>query len=193
MSFTRLYDHVCGLGQTPIRVEVDLVPKVLEISSQDEILFTPVELDDEISLGHIKQYRRSNGVYDQDSTWVTEIRYDKKLNVCWSRFVCAKELMHVFDTPAERTDTIEKLERLLNELETDPPMSGASEMYQVERYAQWMALAVLCPLPTREARLDAWKGMAAYDVALSLRIPEVVVPSILGDNYPEIVAELLAR
>lgn len=193
MSFARLYEFAAGLGQLPIRVS-DVVPVVKELMSQDEVYFTAVELDPTISLGHIKQYRESTGVYSADPLWITDIRYEKALNICWKRFVCCKELMHVFDTQEERSNSAERFARLLKELEAPPLAEQASEMYFSENRTQWKALAILCPLPVREhyiAKRAAGEMQDDYDVALELRIPKLYVPTILGEDFPQIV-KLLA-
>lgn len=197
MSFSRLYEHAAGLRHWPVRVETDLVPKVIELTAQDEIYFAAVELDHEISYGHIKQSYISKGVYDQDPTFVVDIRYSNKLNICWSRYVCAKELMHCFDSDVERSDTPEKFQTLLKELETPPPADRASPMFQSENKTKWMALAVLCPLPLRERFLEEYKKeprtLSDYEIALELRIPQAVVPAIMGDNFEAIVGDLVRR
>lgn len=189
MSFSDLYQHVAALGHAPIRVTKDIVPKVIEITSQDRVYFTPVDLDREVSLGHIKQYRESQGVYGEP-LWISDIRYAADLNICWKRFVCCKELMHVFDSKAEQSDTSDKFRKLLSELESPPLLEQASEMYFSENRTKWKALAVLCPLPVRDSilkRREAGALPADYDVALELRIPEVVVTTILGDDFVKVV------
>lgn len=110
MSFKDLYDFSVSLRAHPVLLEGVLDKKAMELSNQDELYYVPVELDTDISLGHIKQYRIPRGVYDADPAWITEIRYHKELNVCWRRFVCCKELMHVFDPLSARSDSGLKFE-----------------------------------------------------------------------------------
>ncbi len=155
-----------------------------KLSSQDELWYVPVDLDLNISYGHIKQYRQSNGVYTEP-LWITEIRYDRRLNVCWKRFVCCKELMHVFDSADERTNTPEKFRQLLSELENPPPAEKSSEMYKSESKAMWMALAILCPGTVYNARKPVWEGekFSNYAIALELRIPEHYVDALLSDTF----------
>lgn len=192
MSFARLYNFSEDLRARPVRVERDLAPKVLELTSQDRIDFIPVDLDPAVSLGHIKQYRESNGVYGADPTWVTSIRWHAGLNMCWRRFVCGKELMHVFDSQEERTDTSEKFTTLLNELEVPPPADQASPMYVSENRTKWMALAVLAPRPLRAWAIEQQaQGLSDYDIALALRIPEGLIGSLLGARYEPILDSLL--
>lgn len=192
MSFARLYKFAAGLGQYPVRLEGVIDTKAKALSSQDELHYVPVDLDPEVSLGHIKQYRLSQGVYNPDPLWVTEIRYFKDLNVCWRRFVCCKELMHVFDNTDERTDTLEKFEQLLDEIEAPLPADAQSPMYRTESITKWMAVLILCPKPVREFLRPQWEAgeMSDYEVALELRIPEVLIPSIMSPRY-DLVYNLL--
>ena len=192
MTFRRLYDFSEGLRQRPIRVEEDLAPRVVHLTSQDRIDFVPVDLDPEISLGHIKQYKEHQGGWDQDPLWVSSIRWHQDLNMCWRRFVCCKELMHVFDNDAERTDTAVKFETLLNELEVPPPAEQASPMYVSEIRTKWMALVVLAPRPLRTWAIEQHvQGMSDYDVALALRIPENLIPALIGARYEPILDGLI--
>jgi hypothetical protein len=195
MSFARLYEYVSQRRKYPVSVERVLVPKILEVTPQDEVYFTSVELDTEISLGHIKQYRVSGGLYDVNPKWVTDIRYANTLNLCWKRFVCCKELMHVFDSEDEKSSNAERFQTLLNELEATPLREEASEMFYSENRTKWKALAVLCPMSVRDhilARRLAGDLPDTYDVALELRLPEDFVPTILSDKFPQVVDILLS-
>ena len=192
MTFSKLYETVARQKSAPLLLEGLIDAEVIRLTAQDQILYAPVELDTEISLGHIKQYRQSGGVYDQDPQWITEIRYSNRLNMCWRRFVCCKELMHVFDTPAERVDSAVKFDKLLEELAFSPLNKDASPMYISENKTKWMALAILCPLPFREFYKPLWdcQEMSDYDVALELRIPEVLIKAVMTDYFGKMISSL---
>jgi hypothetical protein len=189
MTFARLYQFARELGQYPIVLEGVVDKKAMELTSQDELCYVPLDLDPQISLGHIKQYRVQNGVYNADPTWVTEIRYLKTLNVCWKRYVCCKELMHVFDNEEERTNTADKFMQLVEEIETPLPGDKASPMYETETRTLWMAVAILCPENLRQHFQPDWeaKKLSDYDVALELRIPEVLIKTIMSPSYETMV------
>jgi hypothetical protein len=192
MTFSQLYKFSAELKQYPIVIENVLDAKVAQFTSQDEIYYVPVDIDPEIYLGHIKQYRISNGVYS-DSKSVTEIRYFKDLNMCWQRYVCCKELMHAFDTDDERTSNFDRLLELMQEIESPFPSDKQSEMFKSETKTMWMALAVLCPLPVRELLRPFWENgsKSDYEIALELRIPEELIHTIKADTYPSIVQSLI--
>jgi len=189
MSFSELYNFANSLGEYPILLEGVLDAQVKELTSQDELYYVPVELDPEVSPGHIKQYRIPNLVYDGDPNWVTEIRFHKELNECWRRYVCCKELMHCFDATAESVDNHEKFVQLLDEIETPLPNDQSSPMYKTESRTLWMAIAVLCPETLRTHFKERWevKNMTAYEIALELRVPEVIITAIMGSSYDRII------
>ena len=194
MTFSRLYEFAAQQTHAPVILEGVVDAEIIRLTAQDRILYTPVELDREVCYGLVKQYRLSNGVYDQDPEWITEVRYDRTLNMCWRRFVCCKELMHVFDSESERTDSSEKFSVLLDQLETEPLDDDKTPMYISENRTKWMALAILCPIPFRDYFRPRWESgeMSDYDVALELRIPEGYVQTIMKDYFPDVVGVLTA-
>lgn len=192
MTFARLYEFVYGLRGHPIVLEGLVDQEAKKLSSQDELWYVPCELDTKVSLGHIKQYRVSKGVYDHDSSWVTEIRYSEELNFCWKRYVCCKELMHVFDSADEQVNSSERFRSLVNEFEAPLPLDKASPVYLSETKTMWMALAILCPEPVRDKFKDDWNAGALtdYEVALALRIPESLIKSAMGDPFSDMLVSL---
>lgn len=189
MSFSTLYKFIEKQDSVPSIIEGVVDKKILELSTQDEIWYTPVDLNTKISLGHIKQCRIQKKPYDQNPLWVTFIRYHKDLNLCWKRFVCCKELMHVFDSKKERVDSAIKFDTLLKELSSHPLTKEASEPFKSENKTKWMALAILCPLSVRELYKKKIQSgeMSNYDVALDLRMPELLVPIVMDNRFVHVV------
>ena len=192
MAFSDLYDYAANKTAAPILIQGQVDAEILRITAQDKILYTPVDLDTQVCFGLVKQYRVSNGVYDSDPEWVTEVRYSKTLNMCWKRFVCCKELMHIFDNQEAQTDSAAKFTSLLDQLETEPLKEDRTEAYNSENRTKWMALCILCPLPFRAHYKPLWDSgaMSDYDVGLALRIPEIYVQSIMKDYFPKVVEAL---
>ncbi len=189
MTFGRLYEFANALKQHPIILEGVIDAKAIELTAQDQLYYVPVDLDAQISLGHIKQYRIPDGIYGAEPKWITEIRYFRDLNMCWRRYVCCKELMHVFDSAAERTDTAEKFQQLVDEIETPLPGDEASPMYDSEIRTLWMAIGILCPESVRAEFKPRWdaKQLSDYEVALELRIPELLTKTIMGPGYDRMI------
>lgn len=159
-----------------------------------EVHFWPVDLDPEIAFGHIKYERDRSSPYEDEFT-VANIRFDKNLTRCWRRFVCCKELMHVFDSAAERVDTREKFLRLMGEFEAIPISEDVSPMFLSELRAQWMALMVLCPKRLRDKYIIGWrdKSLTDYDLALKIKIPELAIKALMSDHYETGLARLIAE
>lgn len=190
MTFVRLYDFSSEMNAYPVRLEGVLDREAMRLSSQDELYYVASELDTEVSLGHIKQYRVPSGGLYGETRWVTEIRYANSLNFCWRRYVCCKELMHVFDNADEQVNTPARFNQLVAEFEA--PLPVPTPPMQSEVKTMWMALACLCPRPVRERFYPVWrdKEESDYEIALKLRIPEVLIPAIMSDAYEEILATL---
>ena len=161
--------------------------------SVGKVEFWPVELDRTKSLGHIKYERDRSSPYD-DAFTVVSIRYDKTLTRCWRRFVCCKELMHVFDTNPEKVDTRDKFFRLMKELETPPLFGDQSPMYASELRAQWMAVFCLVPERLRNKyKMHLNSGsIDEYSVALKLKIPLAYVKAISSEYYDIALQRLLS-
>jgi hypothetical protein len=159
-----------------------------------EINFYYVTLDQNISLGHMVYERDRDSPYEGEFT-VANVRLDRQLNRCWRRYVGTKELMHVFDSDAEKVDTREKFVQLMKEFETPPRKDDMSPMYTSEFDTQWMAVAVLCPQRLRDKYRPLWldKTMSDYDVALALRIPEAAIKSLMGAYFEKMLPSLLAK
>lgn len=159
----------------------------------EQVDFWPVDLDPNISLGHMVLERDRSSAYGEAFT-IANIRFDRRQNRCWSRYICCKELMHVFDDEEERVSTRERFFTLMSQLQAPPRQPDTSPMYASERDAEWMALLVLCPERLRNHWHPRWvaKDVPDYDVALSLRIPEIFIENIMGDYY-QVALEALRR
>ena len=113
-------------------------------------------------------------------------------NRCWDRFVFVKELMHLFDSVDEATDTGEEFDRQLAELSGHPSPSWSPQMRsEVECF--WKALAALCPETVRgefQTLLDAGQ-IDEYGIALKLKIPQQYVQHLFRPEYPDIIRDIL--
>jgi len=132
-------------------------------------------------MGHMVFEDQRTSPYDEAEN-VAVIRFASTLNRCWRRMVCTKELMHVFDSEKAQTGSKPKFIQLLNELETAP--LEASEMFNAERAAVWMALLVLCPLRLRNLHVtgdDSDENLLV--IAHRLKVPVAAVRAIKGNYY----------
>ena len=101
------------------------------------------------------------------------------------RYAWTKELMHVFDTEEERTNTKEKFKTLLREIQNKPLPEHASPMYLADLNTRWKAVMVLCPKKYRdECREKYVHGkMEDSEIAEKFRVPEWIVPFVMDEYY----------
>jgi hypothetical protein len=184
MNFADLYRFSNSLGGQYTRVE-DLQKHVVRTHpAVHEVEFWACTLDSTISRGHMILCLDRSSPYD-DEYIVASIRYDRELENDWRRFVCCKELMHVFDISRERVDDREKFLKLMEELENAPLPAERSPMYDSERNAEWMAVLAICPQRLRDHYLGELNSgrMNPEAIAAALRIPEILIKSIMSDRY----------
>lgn len=195
MRFADLYTYSNSLQGEAVSVR-DLANQICAHDGIDigEVNFWPVELDSNISFGHIKFEQERDSPYGAPFR-IANIRFDQTLNRCWRRYVCCKELMHVFDKPDERVDTRDKFLRLMSELESLRMKEDMSPMFFSELEAQWMAVIVLCPRRLRDKFKPQYdsKSVSPYQIALKLKIPEAVIAGVMGDYYNVAMARLLGN
>ncbi len=118
----------------------------------------------------------------------------RALNRCWTRFVVAKELMHLLDGAESATDTGEAFDGLLGELHGQQGTSQTrSPQLQAEIACFWKALACLCPEAHRKqfAAERAKNHIDDYGIALKLRIPQQYVPNLFEPYYEKQLEGLL--
>jgi hypothetical protein len=185
MNFADLYrqSNTLTTSVTPLRVLIDIV-KSQHLRVGDVEIWA-CDLNEDISLGHMIYRKDRSSPYDEPYD-VPVIRVSKKLNRCWRRIVCCKELMHVFDDSAAQTSDGGKFLKLLKELEGRNNIlpGDASAMLLSERHTEWMALIVLCP-PRLRAMFEGQykKTIDDRDIAEKVKIPECMIPAVMGDYY----------
>jgi hypothetical protein len=104
----------------------------------------------------------------------------RSLDRKWRRFLYVKELMHIFDTLDELTDTPEKLDALLERF-TDP-RADATPQFRAENKALFRALSLYC---SEERRLEYRRALSDREMSLD------VIAAALG--LPVTFARLLFR
>jgi hypothetical protein len=140
------------------------------------------------------KYERARSSPYSEAFTIANIRFEKKQNRCWTRFICCKELMHVFDNEEQCVNSRQKFLHLMTELQQRPMRGDISQMFSSELDAEWMALLVLCPERLRTKWRQQWleKQVSDYDVALALRIPENFIKPIMGEYHDTALQTLTA-
>jgi hypothetical protein len=192
MKFSDLYNFSNKLDTeyTSVNLLIEEVKK--RHNNVDDVELYPVDIDAEISFGHIK-FRTYVPVPYAAIKTVASIRFDKKRNRCWRRLIVCKELMHVFDSSDEIVDTEIKFKKLMSEFDSPPLSADSSPMYQSELRAQWMAISCLVPARLKQFYTEKLLtgAMSDYEIALKLKIPQDFVPSFVNPYYDVVLKKLL--
>lgn len=112
------------------------------------------------------------------------------------RFIFVKELMHLFDTVLEHTNTGADLEDvLLGFCERGAFEGKMSPQFRSEILCQFMAAGVLCPETRRVEFVQAANGGGTDlgAIARELKIPEKFVSLYFIPGYKELMQALLDR
>ncbi|MDZ4777775.1 MAG: hypothetical protein SGJ23_13425 [Alphaproteobacteria bacterium] len=174
-----LLQHVDALRITPVTLRRHILPKVEELTGA-RFSFVAVELDEDISLGHLRPIEDKT----LQNGWRFQVRYSNKLNLCWQRFVQCKEVMHAFDPQEAKANSDARVAQLLEEISVPLDSGNQTPVYRSENPTLWMALAVFCPVRFRNKyRLLYEQGhLTPYEVALKARIPEQYVPAMMSER-----------
>jgi len=109
----------------------------------------------------------------------------------WRRLVYTKELMHVFDTEEEKSDTEAKFDLQIQKF-ADPTLEMTPQ-FRSEAKAVWRAMMVLCQ---EERRQEFVAKIASGDITLdyiaaAIHFPLPYIHYLLQENYTEITAHLV--
>jgi hypothetical protein len=166
----------------PVLVD-DVKDWIIKNAYQEEIHFFPYPFDMEVLKGHIRKEQRSVGVYT-DTLRVANILYCESMTRCWKRFVCCKEMLHIFDKKQESTQTLEEINRLTASLATPPPVNPSMD-YKIDLITQYRALFVLAPLKTVNFLHEEYMASdkKSMPMAQKLLIPDHWVDFVFSDEY----------
>jgi hypothetical protein len=183
MSLTRLIDFFRDEEQFPITVD-DIRQWVLDNNFQDEIWFVKVDIDPQKLKSAIKQYTYNKVPY-ADPIRASNIYYSERLNVCWARFVCCKELTHIFDKDNAIAGTKEQISQLTFDLVSPLVPDKMTPQLIADCVAISRAICVLVPEKITERLRPAYESgdKTPYDIALYLRIPEVYIDFLFSQPF----------
>jgi hypothetical protein len=190
MSYKLLYEFSQTLS--PKISRRDIRAKSLEITGIPTIRHCVNSMDINVCRGmYLTPKNEANKIVSNIGKHV--IVTARGLNYCWERFIYVKELMHVFGSSAEATDSGAKFETLLNEF--SKPSNTTSDPMKSEIDAFWMALGVLCPESKRQEFLSqrAANEIDDYSIACTLRIPEEYVPQLFVPQFNQIIEYLNSK
>lgn len=195
MSLQRLLAQFDSVRELPVEIP-DVRDAIMKLGFQDEIRFIPCEKMNPAQLrGVFYQFTRHPRPYAAPELW-TLIIYSSQMSREWQRLVCAKELIHVMDGKAEKTNTPEELQGLIDKI--IGPLSTedfglADVMAAKDKLAVYQALGVIFPDAARADALEAIKqGRTKQDIMKQACIPMQFVNLILAEEWPAIKKDICA-
>jgi hypothetical protein len=171
----------------------ELKAKVLEITGSPGIAVMRTDLDVAACRGFYLSARNVNHRFVQQNGGCVIVLARVGLNHCWERFVFVKELMHIFDDPAQATDSGEVFEQVLKDIIPNAP--SQTPQAHSEYMCFWMALGVLCPEKLRqEFAVERAAGrLDDYAIAVRLRVPQLYVGMLFEPRYKTILNPLVGN
>lgn len=188
-KFKELYNYCQNVDPKISRRLIQKKIEELFDGDRQKFAFAKVKIDPTI----VRAFIKVKTVMDESGVPynLNRICFSDELNYCWERFVCVKEMMHLFDSDNEKTSNKEQFEKLLSDLST--PTESRSNQANSDIRAFWMTIACLCPEKHRQefaAKREA-QEIDDYAIALKLKIPQQYVPSLFTDSYTTLVDALL--
>jgi hypothetical protein len=181
-----LVGHLAAVTSLPIEIE-EIACKIKDMGCQDEIHIFPADCDPTVVRGVYTQFRYHAAMYGEP-IWVTHIAYCQNVPVEWQRVICAKELVHIFDPHATRTDTEDEVNGLLDKLVG--PLSSEDYgftdlMAAKDRIALYQCLPLLLPKASLElARQRVRAGLKTeQEIAEWACMPVRLVSLMLSEDW----------
>ena len=109
------------------------------------------------------------------------------------RLICAKELMHVFDTHKQQVRDRLSFENFINQIASEPVFGDTSPQYRADRDAYWKAAIALVPPWIRSKHITESTLVTAgsHKVAEKLVLPPQFVEVVLRPYYETAAARFL--
>jgi Zn-dependent peptidase ImmA (M78 family) len=171
MSYAELHGRCQGL-QPYIR-RGTIYQHVLDIKGIERVVHVRMGLDTSSCRGLYLSARNTDHPFVRQNGGHVIITA-RGLSPLWDRFIFIKELMHIFDDPAEATDNGDAFERLLSELTNQTSDARWSPQMEAELDCFWMAAAVICP---RQTRLELKARYEADPSTLNVIAEEIGMPA----------------
>lgn len=203
MTFARFYQQCQSLSPKVKRAQI--LSMVKEITGITNIKFMHAALDTRIIRGMIISPTNPNSPLVEQLGMSHVLRQNEGAHVIiiarelsdeWKRFVCVKEMMHLFDADEEFIDNAKDFGILVNDIiggYTSDSDVGNSAALHSETACFVRAMAALCPEPARleleQRRRDGLIDDAG--IAMLLEIPEAIVPTYFSPNYRPAIAALI--
>lgn len=175
--------------ELPIEVQ-EIADAIIQLGVQDEIHFVDVDAEPSKIHGAFARFRYNNGVY-AEPIWVTHIPYNRNESLEQQRVVCCKEMMHIFDSELEKTDTEAEvpdfLDKLIGPLSTDD-FGLADYMAAKDKFALYQCLPLLFPKAALHIAREAIEAgtKSPEEVAEWAKLPKSLVNLMLNTDWDDL-------
>lgn len=196
MTARHLIEHFSAQTMLPIKVP-DVAAKIVELGIEDQIQFIGVDLDIGAMRGQfIRTTTRRDGVYGEP-IYCADIYYARNQDLDWQRFVCCKEMMHLFDQEAWYTKNAEELRHLTGKLSLSPDLQFKANdglKAYMDKFAVLQALCVLFPIAVRNLLLEPYNGgvISSEIIAQIAEIPQKYIRLAMEDYWDGLADAILA-
>lgn len=192
MSYRDLYEFCQTLEPRISRRAI--IPKICEITRKPKPRIIVDGISPEVTRGYFISPENADHPFAKfaNGPGGSVIVVARGMNYCWTRFVTVKELMHHFDEPLQLVGTAEEFESLVSEFVA--PSLDKSDAMRSESLAFWMALAILCPEPHRQALMSERSrgNLTDAEVAERLKVPLQYVPRLFDPNFKRFVQFIIS-
>jgi hypothetical protein len=193
MSYKKLYEY-CQTLEAPIGRN-EILAKVRELSSQG-LTYIRAGLDKNILLGFFVSAENPEHPLVKQLGGKNIIVLARGLERPWERLVLFKELMHMFDSDLQKTNSSAEFEQLITGM---CAVELIAHIVSPPLLSEWacmlMAASTFCPEKMRaELQQDRDAGrITDTEIAAKLRMPEKFVPILFDPKYKEAISVLLGQ
>ncbi|WP_141694088.1 hypothetical protein [Rhizobium lusitanum] len=188
MSINKLIRHFEALGRIPVSM-TEVIDEFRRSILDAGLRVKGVDLPANVLRG--THYRYHHGPSSDESAIlpgpIAMVIYSVQQPLGWQRLVCCKELIHVLDSPAVRTNKKSEVIQLGDKL-TDKTrhFKGTADLqWFFDDLAIYQALAMLFPFSLREEIMGAYVAGKVTDemLAEAAQIPVEYVRTVMSDGW----------
>lgn len=185
MPLKKILGFFSKVETVPVELD-DVVAQLRHNGVEAEVYYFPADIDPNILRGQLNHWEYPDN--DGGLHSCVDIEYSKHLDEDWQRIVVCKELLHILDGDAERTDTPEKIKHLIDRIVLPPDLREPEKdglAVLTDRIVLYIAVAILFPLATRELLKPKFDDgtISLHDISRLLCLPLRFVVLVMNDAW----------
>lgn len=188
------FAHFSCYSNLPVRLD-HVRDQILATGAVSKIIRIPVKLNDYIIYGGFNSYRDLTP-YAGNSGFpmIAQVGYPKDLDEDWQRIIIVKEMLHALDPIEATSSTIEKVNRLMDDLIDAETKEAIGIPAHFDHNGMFHALCVLMPRDVvdelRPLNKQDPERYSTAKIAGEARIPETFVKFALKDEWVQVLDKL---